>query len=76
MVFNEALTEYLIDGLSEALAGVDEPTSPMHGAAGARCGMCRHGSRLLRLRKDHCSGLSAKVEPCQQAVCPARLSRR
>ncbi len=33
MVFNEALTEYLIDGLSEALAGVDEPTPPVPLAA-------------------------------------------
>jgi hypothetical protein len=29
MVFNEALTEYLIDGLSEALAKVDDPTPPI-----------------------------------------------
>ncbi len=29
MVFAEALTEYLIDGLSEALAQVDEPTPPV-----------------------------------------------
>ena len=28
MVFAEALTEYLIDGLSEALAKADEPTPP------------------------------------------------
>ncbi len=29
MVFNEALTEYLIDGLSEALAEVETPTPPV-----------------------------------------------
>ncbi len=29
MVFAEALTEYLIDGLSEALAQADEPTPPV-----------------------------------------------
>ncbi len=29
MVFAEALTEYLIDGLSEALAKADEPTPPV-----------------------------------------------
>jgi hypothetical protein len=29
MVFNEALTEYLIDGLSEALAEADTPTPPV-----------------------------------------------
>ena len=33
MVFNEALTEYLIDGLSEALAGADTPTPPVPLAA-------------------------------------------
>ena len=33
MVFAEALTEYLIDGLSEALAKVDEPTPPIPLAA-------------------------------------------
>ncbi len=29
MVFAEALTEYLMDGLSEALAKADEPTPPV-----------------------------------------------
>ena len=29
MVFAEALSEYLIDGLSEALAKVDTPTPPI-----------------------------------------------
>ena len=29
MVFAEALSEYLIDGLSEALSEVDEPTPPV-----------------------------------------------
>jgi hypothetical protein len=29
MVFAEALSEYLIDGLSEALAQADEPTPPV-----------------------------------------------
>ncbi len=33
MVFAEALSEYLIDGLSEALAEADEPTPPVPLAA-------------------------------------------
>ena len=33
MVFAEALTEYLMDGLSEALAKADEPTPPIPLAA-------------------------------------------
>ncbi len=33
MVFAEALSEYLIDGLSEALAKVEEPTPPIPLAA-------------------------------------------
>ena len=38
MVFAEALTEYLIDGLSEALAQAEEPAPPVPlPARAARC---------------------------------------
>ena len=33
---------------------------PMRGVVGVQCGKSRSGSRLPELRKDHCSGLSAR----------------
>jgi len=56
MVFNEAISEYLIDGLSEALAKVDTPTPPVplavdrYVALSALQKAIRRGNEKLALR--------------------------
>ena len=56
MVFAEALTEYLIDGLSEALAKADDPTPPIMLAADRYVALStlqkaiRRGEEALALR--------------------------